>query len=564
MARTRILIVGGVAGGASAATRARRLNEQAEIIIFEKGDYASFANCGLPYYIGEHIKDRAKLLVAKPKDFEEKFAIDLRLRHEVVRIDRSGKQIEVINHATGERTSEPYDQLVLSPGAEPIVPPWEGADAPNVFTLRDVGDTDRIKAFVDQNKPKRAVVIGAGFIGIEMVECLTDRGVKVMVAELQPQIMPLLDPEMAAQMASVLREHQVDLHLGVQVDDLRRDGAPGSGDADRVTAVHFADGQQLPTDMVLISVGVRPMVELAREADLKIGSSGGVAVNGYLQTSDPDIYAIGDAAEVTHIVTGEALRVPLAGPANRNGRLAGQRCATSEAPLATPVAGTAIVGAFGKAAAMTGLSVKEARKAGLACAAVYAIDGHHAGYYPGAERMILKLVFDPTNRRILGAQAVGGAGVDKRIDIIATAIRFKGTIDDLAGVDLTYAPQFGSARDPVHLVAFVAQNQADGLFKQILPGDPMVPGQLLDVRTEPEVVAGTLTDAINIPLQRLRENLDQLDKNKPVTVYCGVGLRGYIAARILEQSGFREVYNLAGGYTLHRDTWAESIAKSTG
>ncbi|MBP7934112.1 MAG: FAD-dependent oxidoreductase [Phycisphaerae bacterium] len=548
MSAPRILIVGGVAGGASAATRARRMNESAEIVIFEKGEFVSFANCGLPYHIGEQIRDRSKLLVATPKHFLETFRIDVRTCHEVTRIDRAGKQIEVLNHQTGERSLEPYDRLILATGASPIRPPWNGIECSNVFTLRDMADTDRIKACVDKRKPRRAVVVGAGFIGLEMVEALTSRGLAVSLVELQPQLLPNMDPEMAAFLEPVLHDHKVAICLGAQVESLTVEDGQAKG-------VRLTGGQTLAADLIVISIGVRPNAELAAAAGLTIGASGAVAVNESLQTNDPSIYAAGDVAEVLYLPTAKSTRVPLAGPANRNGRLAGQHAATGAAPAATPVAGSAIVGLFGKAATMTGMSLKAARKAGFACSAAYAIRGHHAGYYPGAEQMILKLVFDARSRRILGAQAVGGTGVDKRIDVIATAMRFNATIDDLANVDLAYAPQFGAAKDPVHIAAFVAQNQLDGHLQQVLPGDPIEPGQLVDVRTAAEVAAGTLPGAVNIPVQQLREGMFRLDKNKPVTVFCQVGQRGYVAARILMQSGFKDVRNLAGGYTLFRKAW---------
>lgn len=543
MNQTRIVIVGGVAGGASAATRARRMNESARIVLFEKGEHVSFANCGLPYHIGGQIAERGKLLLATPKSLAGGFNIDVRTGHEVLRIDRPGRRVEVLNHKTGERFWEPYDTLILSPGAAPIVPPWTGVDKPNVFTLRDVADMDRIKAFVDARGGSRAVVIGAGFIGLEMVEALVERGLQVAVVEQQPQVLPPLDSEMAREIEKALRAKGVELHTGAGVEGL-------ASNATAATGVRLADGRELPADLVLVSIGVRPMVKLAAEAGLPTGPTGGIAVNARLETSDPAILAVGDAAETVYGLTGGAVRIPLAGPANRNGRLAGERAATGEAPAATPVLGTAIVGVFGKVAAMTGLSVKAAKRMNLPHAVSYAIRPHHAGYYPGAEPMILKLVYDPTNGRVLGAQAIGGEGVDKRIDVVATAIHFKGTIDDLAGLDLAYAPQFGSAKDPLHIAAFVAQNERAGLMRQAAPGEPVPAGQLVDVRNPDEVAAGTLPGAVNIPLPQLRARLGELDRDRPVVVFCQVGQRGYHAARILAQSGFADVWNLSGGYRL--------------
>ena len=352
---------------------------------------------------------------------------------------------------------------------------------------------------------------------------------------------------MAAEVERVLQANNVALHLGVKVRELI---APG----DRVVAVKLEDGQEIATDLVVVVIGMSPNVALAREAGLRIGLTGAIAVNSHLQSSDPDIYAVGDAAEVIHAVTGQAIRIPLAGPANRHGRLAGEHAATDRSAMATPVPGTSIIGLFKAAAAMTGLSLKAARSAGYDAGAAYAIRSHHASYYPGAEPMILKLVFDRATRRVLGAQAVGGKGVDKRIDVVSTAIHFNGTVDDLAGVDLTYAPQFGSAKDPIHIAAFGAQNDLDGLLRQLLPGEPIPAGQLIDVRTPDEFASGTLPGAVNIPLQQLRQNLDQLDRHQPVAVFCQVGQRGYNAARILMQAGFRDVVNLAGGYRLFRQS----------
>ncbi len=555
MGRLRIVVVGGVAGGASAATRARRMNESAEIIIFEKGEHVSLANCGLPYYIGGQIQDRSKLLISTPEEFAARYRIDVRTLHEVLRVDREAKTVEVLNRRTGRRDTHHYDKLILAPGASPMVPDWEGVNGPNVFTLRDLVDTDRIKAFVDERKPTRAVVIGGGYIGVEATEVLAARGVAVSLIEARPHVMPVMDDEMAARIEKVLRANGVDVRAGRTVRNLLvREG--------RVAAVAMDGGEEIVTDLVVIAMGVRPNVKLAVEAGLKIGPSGGIAVDGRLQTSDPDILAVGDATEVVHLVTGQPTYVPLAGPANRYGRLAGQRAATGDAPAATPVAGTSIVGFFGQAAGITGLSVRAARDAGFNCMAIYAIGGHHAGYYPGAEQMVLKLVFDATNRRVLGAQAVGGAGVDKRLDVIATALRFQATIDDLAGLDLAYAPQFGSAKDLVHIAAFIAQDQLDGLYRQAVPGDPLPAGQLVDVRTAEEVDAGTLPGAVNIPLQQLRERIGRLDPTQPVTLFCGVGMRGYVASRILLQSGFTDVVNLAGGYTLHQETWARTPERS--
>lgn len=545
MSEPRILIVGGVAGGASAATRARRLDERAEIIMFEAGEHVSYANCGLPYYIAGQITDRQKLLLATPQYFKNTFNIDARTGHEVLEVDRAGKRVQVLNRATGDRYWERYDKLILAPGASPIVPPWEGVGSSNVFSLRDVGDSDHIKSYIDDHQPRRAVIVGAGYIGLEMVEALVERGVAVALVEQQGQVLPILDPEMAEQVQSTLRRRGVDVRIGQTLEKLSaRDG--------RVTEVRLKDGTAIPTDLVLLAMGVRPNVKLATNAGLTIGPSGAIAVNEYSQTSDPDIYAVGDAAEIVHRVHGRTARIPLAGPANRHGRLAGEHAATGRSARTTPVSGTAIVGAFETVAASTGLTVRAARQAGYNVGCSYAIRGHHAGYYPGAQQIILKLAYEKRTRRVLGAQAVGGAGVDKRIDVVATVLHFGGTIDDIAGLDLAYAPQFGAAKDPLHIAAFIAQNEEDGLVRHGgldgLSGDV----QLVDVRTEAEFAAGALEGAVNLPLNTLRSRLGELDPNRPVYVYCGVGQRGYNAARILSQHGFDEVWNLYGGVTLHR------------
>jgi len=369
-------------------------------------------------------------------------------------------------------------------------------------------------------------------------------------------VLPLMDVEMAREVEKVLRLHGVDVILAANVENLKADG-------DRVIAVQLADGREVATDLVLVSIGVRPNISLAEEAGLAIGASGAIAVNPQMLTSDPDIYAVGDAAEVVFAVSGEPGRFPLAGPANRNGRNAGGHAASGRSFSAAPVAGTSILGVFGIAAGMTGLSVKVANRYGIPADVAYAIRGHHAGYYPGAKEIILKLIYDPETGRVLGGQAVGKAGIDKRIDVIATAIHFRGTVDDLGGLDLAYAPQFGAAKDPIHIAAFVAQNKREGLLAEILPGDEPIGDQLVDVRSEHEFAAGALPGAINIPLPVLRQRMQELDRSRPVMLNCGVGERSYKAARILMQSGFREVYSLAGGYRLHRDTWKPPVSSNT-
>lgn len=545
----RIVIVGGVAGGASAATRARRLNERAQIILFEKDAHVSFANCGLPYYIGGEIARRDKLLVASPELLERRFGIEVRTRQEVTAIDRQRRVVHVLDHATGRRYEQPYDRLILAPGASPIVPPMEGADAVNVFTLRNLADADAILRYIAEHQPKRAVVVGAGFIGLEMVEQLVRRELSVSLVELQEQVLPPLDPEMAQPLREELERHGVELYLGEGIAGLSvQDG--------QAVAVRLDSGRELPAELVLLGLGVRPNVQLARDAGLTLGPQDGIAVNEYMQTSDPAIYAVGDAVEYVFGPTDQPMRIPLAGPANRAGRLAGEHAATGRGAPMAPVMGTAIVRVFGQTAASTGLSVKLARRLGVAARSVTILANHHAGYFPGAHPITLKLIYAPDDGRILGAQAVGWAGVDKRIDVIATAMRFGGTVRDLAGVDLAYAPPYGSAKDPVHVAAFAACNQLDGLVDFAEPDEDLSQAQVLDVRTDREVTASPLTGvghAIHIPLDELRDRLNELDRTGPIVAVCASGVRSYVAARLLREHGFERARSLSGGQILrHR------------
>lgn len=547
---SRIVIVGGVAGGMSAATRARRVNEQVEIIVLEKSGYISFANCGLPYYIGGQIKGEQKLLLTTPERVRERFRIDARVHHEVTRIDRERHLVEGVNHATGESFSLTYDKLILAPGASPIVPRIDGIDAENVFVLRNVEDTQRLQRSLNHRAPKRAVVVGAGFIGLEMVEALHARGLDVTLLEKAPHVLPILDTAMAGWLEAELARHGVELRVGVGLSALEtRTGL--------VRAVITETGERIATDLVLFSIGVRPNLELAQMAGISLGSAGGIATDEFRRTSDPDIYAVGDAAEVTHCVTGAAARIPLAGAANRHGRAAGEHAAAGSAAPSAAVLGTAVVRVFGLDVAVTGMSRRDAVAAGRDVDIAIVHPNDHAGYYPGAQAIHLMLCYDKSNRKLLGAQAIGPAGVDKRIDVVATALHFGGTIDDLANLDLCYAPQFSSAKDPVHFAAFVAQNQLDGLT----PGmdDPPMdlaptanggrPVQLVDIRTSAEVARGALEGAIHIPLDELRSRLHELDRSRPVVVYCQVGVRGHTAVRILAGNGFADVANLKGGYT---------------
>ncbi len=547
----KIVIVGGVAGGASAATRARRCNERAHIVLLEKDEFVSFANCGMPYHIGGEIPDRSKLLVATKELLECRFRLDVRTRSEAIRIDRAAKTVIVRKLDDGSEYSLPWDKLILSPGAAPFVPPIEGKDAQGVYTLRNIADMDRICAAVEASsgESQTAVVIGAGFIGLEMAEQLVARGWQTTLAELLPQVLPPMDAEMAIPLQDELKNRGVQLELG---NGIKRILVGSNGHA---TGVELQNGKVVDGTLIVLGMGVRPNTGLAVEAGLQIGRTGGILTNTSLQTSDPDIYAVGDACEYTFGPTGESMRIALAGPANRAGRLAGEHAATGRCDPTAPVMGTAIVRVFEQAAAMTGLSAKAALKAGIPFRCVTIIAGNHAGYFPGASPITLKLIYSPDSGRILGAQAAGKEGVDKRIDVIATAMAFNATVRDLAGLDLAYAPPFGSAKDPVHQAAFTACNQLDQ-FDEVLDADADLSGlQVVDVRTSGEIARAPLTGCASflaIPVDELRDRLQELDPSRPTVVSCGVGVRGHVALRILRQNGFSKVMNLSGGATLRR------------
>lgn len=549
------MIVGGVAGGASAATRARRMNEHAEIILLEKDEYVSFANCGLPYHIGEEIADRGKLLVATKELLERRFRLDVRTLQEATSIDRATKTLTVLNHLTGETSRLPYDKLILSPGAAPLVPALPGHDASGVFTLRNVEDMDRIKDRVDQSPSRKAIVVGAGFIGLEVVEQLVHRGFEVSLAEMQTQVLPLFDREMVQPIEAALEQKGVRFFSGDGIKAVLTD------EANNATGIELASGQRIEGDLVIMGLGVRPNTKLAIDANLEIGNTGGISANEFLQTNDPDIYAVGDVSEYVYGPTGASMRVPLAGPANRAGRLAGEHAATGSCQPMSPVLGTAIVRVFDQTAAMTGLSLKAAQRCEKKAASATVVAGQHAGYFPGATPVTLKLLFCPDTGLVLGAQAVGKDGVDKRIDVIATAMNFKATVRDLTNLDLCYAPPFGSAKDPVHQAAFAACNHLDGV-DEFVPADADVSAvQLVDVRTVSEVEKSPLAQgshAINIPVDELRSRLNELDPSKETVVSCGVGVRAHVAARILLQNGFKHVRNLSGGATVRNRAVVES------
>jgi len=537
----RIVIIGGVAGGASAAARARRLSENADIVMFERGEHISFANCGLPYHIGGQIPDRKRLIVVEPELMRRRFRIDVRLRTEVTAVDRRQKEVVAVDRATGREYRQPYDALVLSPGAAPVQPPIPGADGPLVMTLRNLVDMDAIIAALKEREPKRALVVGGGYVGLEIAEAFRDRGLDVTVVELADQVMGTVDPEMASLLHQELKLNGVDLRLGSSVTEFKeRDGG---------LEVLLSTGEKVECGLAVVAIGVRPEVTLAREAGLRIGELGGIVVDDHMRTSDPAIYAVGDAVEVTHFVGGGAALIPLAGPANRQGRIAADNiCGRDSVYRGTQ--GTAICKVFNLAVGMTGLSEKALRKAGVPCEKIYVHPANHASYYPGASPIALKLLFDPETGKILGAQAVGVSGVDKRIDVLATALRAGMTVFDLEELELAYAPPYGSAKDAINYAGFVAANVLRGDAQLCHAADLVDPGpdqQVLDIRTEAELVAGAIPGAKHIPLDEIRERLDELPRDKELLVFCGIGLRGYLACRILCQLGFR-CRNLTGGY----------------
>jgi len=540
----RILIVGGVAAGASAAARARRLSETAEITVIERGPDVSFANCGLPYFIGGEIKQRDALAVQTPQTLKAMLALNVRTSTEAVAVDRAGKRVQVRCLASGTEEWLPYDKLILAPGAVPLRPPLPGIDDPRVFTLRSLQDMDRIKAAAAS--AQRVAVIGAGFIGLEMAEQFVHLGKQVALVEMLDQILPPLDRPMTLLMEDELRRRGVELILGDGIESFSGESA---------LTCRLKSGRAVPADLVVLSIGVRPDTALARTAGLELGPRGHIRVNEFMQTSNPEIYAAGDAVEVKDFVTGDAVAIPLGGPANRQGRLAADHIFRPE--QAKPYAGalgTAIVRAFDVAAGLTGWSEKRLRVANRPFRTITINDNHHASYYPGAKPMLLKLLWEPETGRVLGAQATGFLGVDKRLDVMATAILGGLTIDDLAQLELAYAPPFGSAKDIVNLAGFTACNARDGLVTPIdaIPETPEV--QVVDTRPASLVQAHPLTQvrSVNIPLTALRQRLGELDRSRPVVTVCAFGKTAYFAARILAQNGF-QVSTLTGGIRAHFD-----------
>ncbi len=548
----KILIIGGVAGGATAAARLRRLDEQAEIIMFEKGGHVSFANCGLPYYIGGIIEERDMLLVSSKKDIESKYNVSVRLHSEVLSIDKDKNKVFVKNHETGEEYEETYDSLVVSTGSTPIVPPLEGIDSPNAFTLWNMHDTDKVFDFVEKNDPKTAVVVGGGFIGVEMAENLADRGIDVSLVEMADQVMAPFDKDMAMILENHMREHGVNLYLGEGLESIQDGG----------NIVKLNTGREIQADLIMLSIGVRPNTKLAKEAGLELNQRGAVVVDQTMKSSVDNIYIAGDIAEVIDFNTGGKTVVPLAGPANKQGRLLGANVLGMKEEKYRGTQGTSIAKVFDLHAGSTGMNEKTLNRLGKKYKEDYLVtlihSKSHAGYYPGALQMALKLIYDMQGK-VLGVQVIGYKGVDKRVDVIATAINFGATVYDLQKLELAYAPPFSSAKDPVNMLGYVAANRIEGLTEPILlreyhelkeeHGDNI---QLLDIRENDELLAYKMPNAKEIPLTELRGRLSELDKDITYVTSCAIGLRGYVAERILKQNGFK-VKNLMGGVQSFRD-----------
>ena len=555
----KYLVIGGVAGGATVAARLRRLDEDAQIVLFERGEYVSYANCGLPYYIGGEINDRKKLFVQTVQGFIDRFRIDIRTEQEVVAIHPDKKTVDVKNLKTGETYSESYDKLALSPGAEPLRPRIEGIDNTKIFTLRSVPDTDMIKSYVDDQKPKSAIVVGGGFIGLEMAENLHRQGIKVTIVEMANQVMAPLD----FSMAQIVHEELV----GQGVDLILSDGVERFGDDGGRVVVNLKSGSSLPVDMVLLSIGVRPETKLAIEAGLKIGSARGIAVNEFMQTSDENIYALGDACEVIHGVTGKPALIPLAGPANKQGRIVADNMVSGNHSKYKGTIGTSVAKVFDLTVASAGANAKLLKREGIPYVSSFTHSSSHAGYYPNALSMSLKILFSPSDGRLLGAQIVGFDGVDKRVEMAAQVIQHHGTVYDLTELEHAYAPPYSAAKDPINMAGFVAENILCGKVKiaqwrDLNPDDNST--TLLDVRTADEYALGTIPSSINIPLDSLRSRIAELPKGKPIIVNCAVGLRGYLAYRILVQHGFTDVRNLSGGFkTWHVATTEWNLHQSS-
>lgn len=549
----RILIIGGVAGGMSAATRLRRLNEDAEIIILEKGPYVSFANCGLPYYVAGEIEERSKLLVQTPESLQARFNLDVRPESEAIAINAQTKEVTVKNDK--EEYTLVYDKLILSPGAKPLIPPIEGIkEAENIFTLRSVPDVDAISTYIDNHKPKKAVVIGAGFIGLEMAESLVQRGLNVTIVEKAPHVLPPLDEEMAAYIAKELHDKGVEIYTELAASAFEESGK----------VVVLENGEKLESDLTLLSVGVKPNTDVALTADIETGFRGGIVVDDHYETNKKDIYAVGDAIVVKQQINNQDTMIALASPANRQGRQVADIISGLDRFNKGSI-GTAIVRVFDQVAASTGLNEMQLKSFGEQYDVIHVQGKSHAGYYPNAGTVLLKLLFNPASGKIYGAQAVGTDGIDKRIDILATAIKAGLTIQDLPELEFTYAPPFGSAKDPVNMAGYAALNIIEGVSESIqwheLEEKQSDGHILLDVRNESELIAnGQLPNALNIPLDSLRERISEIPKDQPVIVSCHSGLRSYIAERLLKQNGYK-VKNLDGAFALYSTIRPERIIK---
>ena len=549
--KQKVIIVGGVAGGATAAARLRRLSEEVEIVLVERGEHISFANCGLPYYIGETIKDRNKLLVQTVTGMSERFNLDIRNLSEVVNVNPETKIVTIKNLQTGEVYEESYDKLLLSPGARPIIPPLPGLNEnKTLFTLRNIPDTDKIKNYVDSHNPKKAVVIGGGFIGIEMAENLVERGIEVTIIEKGNQIMTPIDLEMASILHTHLKEKGVNLLFESGVESFTDSGKK----------VILTDGTIIETDMTILSIGVRPENELAKTAGLELGERGGIVINEFLQTSSSDIYAVGDAVEVIDYISGTKAMIPLAGPANRQGRIAANNIMGKKEKYQGTL-GTSIAKVFDLTVAATGNNEKTLKRLGLDYEVIHIHPSSHAGYYPGAAPISLKLIFDKGTGKIFGAQAVGADGVDKRMDVIATAIKGGLTVEDLTHLELSYAPPYSSAKDPVNMAGYVATNIMEGELEQIQwhEVDQIVSegGILIDVREPMEREFGFIKGSINITLNDLRNKFEEIPKEKTIYVSCQVGLRGYLACRILKNNGY-QVKNVDGGWKTYSSVYGNT------
>lgn len=534
----KVVIVGGVAGGASCAARARRLSEDSEIIVLDRGRYVSFANCGLPYYVGDVIHSEKDLIVATPELFKDRFNIKVRLQSEVKSIDRINKTITILSLESGKEYAESYEALVLSPGAGPIRPPLSGIDLPGIFSLRTIPDSQNIRKWIQEQQVKDAVVVGGGFIGLEMADNLTRQGIRVKIVELQTQIMPPLDPEMLPTIEKHLKEHGVELLLGDAVEAFE---ATGSG----LIAVHTQSKKILEVGMVILAIGVKPENALAKDAGLHVGKRGGIHVDATMRTNDPCIWAVGDAVETSEFSTRQNISVPLAGPANRQGRIAADVIFGRDSKF-RGVQGTAVCRIFDYTVAMTGLSEKALQSLQTPYEKIYLHPGQHVSYFPGSHAIDMKVIFEPTSGKLLGAQAVGQDGVDKRIDVLSMAIQMGATVFDLEESELCYAPQFGAAKDPVNFAGMIAANSIRGDMR-IAHWNELEEGDyVLDVRSEKEYRSGSFQGAVNIPLEKLRKKLHLIPKDQTVYVYCAVGQRGYYALRALEHYGIH-AKNLVGG-----------------